>query len=303
MTLPKDPIKREEYLRKLKELGKLRAQDSVWRANQKAGSQKRSKNPLWKANHTAGARKMAQDPVWQANHNTMVRKLAADPNWQKTNKLMREEMYQDPIWQAKHRSSVQKLAMDQNWKDNNRKSREKMYRDPIWKSNQKLGSQKRSITDEWLLKNMEASVGGFCIQNITYRDPPVYCEFWCPDLWHRIDEAQNYQSILSGKTKSENICRDGKTRALSRHHVYWQPRACCEWDEDIGGYYAWIETGTKKHPNKVKYYIKGDPNKFVLLTASEHMIIRQDKLKWIKIFEELIETKLGGICYLPKDVE
>jgi hypothetical protein len=149
-------------------------------------------------------------------------------------------------------------------------------------------------TYETRMKISEAGVGGFCIQNIIYGDPK-YCEFWCPDLWHRIDKAQNYQSILSGKTKEDN-----GGRALSRHHVYWQKKACCEWDEDVGGYYAWIETGTKKHPNKVKYYIKGDPNKFVLLTMSEHQMIKMDKIRWIELFEDLIKTKLSGVCYLPK---
>jgi hypothetical protein len=152
------------------------------------------------------------------------------------------------------------------------------------------------------MKIIESRIGGFWYGAVRYKDR-IYCELWCPDLWHRIDEAQNYQSILSGKTKEDNICRNGKTRALFRHHVYWQPRVCCEWDEDAQGYYAWIETGTPKHPNKVKYYIKGDPNKFVLLTAREHGLIAKDKIKWIKIFEDLIETKLGGVCFLPKGVE
>lgn len=154
-------------------------------------------------------------------------------------------------------------------------------------------------SDQSIEKITEGGFGGFWYGKVRYYDR-IYCELWCPDLWHRIDEAQNYQSILSGKTKEDNIGKSGKPRALSRHHVYWQPRACCVWDEDVGGYYAWIETGTKKYPNKVKYYINGDPNKFVLLTMSEHQMIKKDKIKWIEIFEELIDTKLGGVCYLPK---
>lgn len=151
------------------------------------------------------------------------------------------------------------------------------------------------------MKIVESKLGGFWYGNVRYPDPPKYCELWCPDLWHRIDEAQNYQSILSGKTKADNLDRHGKTRALSRHHIYYQKKACCEWDEDINGYYAWIDIGTRKKPNKVKYYIPGDPNRFVLLTAQEHRMISKDKTGWIKILEELIETKLGGVCYLPKD--
>jgi hypothetical protein len=148
------------------------------------------------------------------------------------------------------------------------------------------------------MKIHEYQIGGFWYGNVRYRDPPKYCELWNSDLWHRIDEAQNYQSILSGKTKEDN-----GGRALSRHHVYWQKKACCGWDEDIQGYYAMINLGNSKIPDWHKHYIIGDPNKFVLLTAREHRTVANDKLKWIGIFEELIETKLGGVCYLPKGVE
>lgn len=145
------------------------------------------------------------------------------------------------------------------------------------------------------MKIVEGHVGGFWYGNVRYSNPPKYCELWCPDLWNRIDEAQNYQSILSGKTKFDN-----GGRVLSRHHVYYQKKACCEWDEDANGYYAWVDVGTLNISHRVKYYIPGDPNKFVLLTSQEHGMVKKNKLKWIKIFEDLIETKLNGICYLPK---
>jgi hypothetical protein len=147
---------------------------------------------------------------------------------------------------------------------------------------------------ETRLRVKEAKVGGFWYGNVRYGERK-YCELWNRDLWNRIDKAQNNQSILSGKTKEDNGgC------ALSRHHIYWQPKACCEWDEDAQGYYAWINIGLRSNTDKIKYYIKGDPNKFVLLTKREHGVVAKDKIKWIKIFEDLIETKLGGACYLPK---
>lgn len=174
---------------------------------------------------------------------------------------------------------------------------------PSQETLEKISESKRreNLSDETRIKIIDSKICGLWYGNVRYRDPPIYCELWGKPLWHRIDEAQNYQSILSGKTKEDNTGKSGKPRALSRHHVYWQPRACCEWDEDAQGYYAWIEIGTKKHPNKVKYYISGDPNKFVLLTMSEHQMIKTDKIKWIELFEELIEIKLGGVCYLPKE--
>lgn len=151
------------------------------------------------------------------------------------------------------------------------------------------------------LKLVETLNGGIWYGNVPNDRRVHYCELWVPNLLTRIDIAQNYRSILSNKTKEDNKDHNGKPRSLTRHHVYWQPKACCEWDEDAQGYYAWINIESKRKPNWYKYYIDGDPNKFVLLTDSEHGMIKRDKLKWIKIFEELIKTNLNGKCYLTKE--
>jgi hypothetical protein len=180
-----------------------------------------------------------------------------------------------------------------------RESSDRAKSNPSFKiswNKERTGVYTEDILEKMSIGQVEFWAGGFCYCNVTYNDPPIYCEAWNRNLWQRIDVAQNFQSILSGKTKEHN-----KGKSLSRHHVYWQPKACCEWDEDEQGYYAWINLGNKKNPNWYKHYIEGDPNKFVLLTASEHQMIRKDKLKWIKIFEGLIKTKLNGVCYLTKD--
>jgi hypothetical protein len=292
---PKDPIKREGWLRKIRD----NVRNPEWIYKHKEGIKKRSLNPTWRSNLITGAQKRIQNPEWQLKMKLSGQKCIHNPEWLRKNKELREKMYQDPEWQHKQKEGARKKAQDPEWQYNHTKSMQKLTNNPEWIRKNREVNQRKAQDPEWLRKNKEGSVGGFWCGSVRY-DNPKYCELWCPDLWRRIDGAQNYQSILSGKTKEDNICRDGKTRALSRHQVYWQPRACCVWDEDVGGYYAWIETGTKKHPNKVKYYIKGDPNKFVLLTANEHKMISKDKLKWIKVFEDLIETKLGGVCYLPK---
>jgi hypothetical protein len=93
--------------------------------------------------------------------------------------------------------------------------------------------------------------------------------------------------VLSGKTKEEN-----NNKLLSCHHVYYQKKACCEWDEDVEGYYCFIDDE--------RYYIKGDPNKFVTLTSAENTMVNFNKLKWIKVFEDIIE-KNGGVCFITKD--
>ena len=116
-----------------------------------------------------------------------------------------------------------------------------------------------------------------------------YCEKWTLDLRRRIRLYWGEKSVLSGKTKEEN---GGKL--LSCHHVYYQKQACCIWDEDKGGFYARIDGE--------KYYIRGDPNKFVPLTASENSMVNHNKLKWVKHFEDLIEAQ-GGRCYIPRYTE
>lgn len=257
MTMPKDPIKQE----------------------------------IARGNYKEAARKRASDPCWIRENKEMLQKRALDPEWRRKNKESNRRLAQDPVWQ----NIMKNLAQDPKWRDDNKKQNQKTAQDPEWlrKNNERL--RKLAQDPEYILKRMEKRIGGFWYGNIRYFNPQKYCELWCPDLWHRIDKSQNYQSILSGKTKFEN-----GGRALDRHHVYWQPKACCGWDEDTHGYYAMINIGTVKKPNWYKYYIPGDPNKFVLLTKQEHGMIMKDKLKWIKIFEDLIETKLCGECYLPK---
>jgi len=199
--------------------------------------------------------------------------------------------------------------------DEHRAVMKKFYEDPEARERQsaaqndpevkarKSAAQKEARNDpEVKLKHKESHVGGFCIQNITYDERKKYCELWNPNLWQRIDACQGNRSIISGKTKEEN-----GGRALSRHHVYWQEKACCVWDEDAHGYYAMIDIGTKSKPEMYKHYINGSPNKFVLLTHEEHGMIRGNKklgttkLTWIKTLEDLIETKLDGKCFYTEE--
>ena len=286
MPAPKDPIKYKEYCRKRKEIAQRLYQNPEYRRKNKEAMQKRAKDPEYQHIQKEAIRKRSQNPKWKHNHKKAMQKRALDPKWLHENKEM-----------------CQKRSSTQKWIDNNKKVGRENAQNPEWKRKHKKAVQKLAQDLKWQLKQKEGKLGGFWYGNVRYPDRPRYCNVWGAPFWRRIDEAQNYQSILSGKTKEDNIGRDGKPRALSRHHVYWQKKACCEWDEDARGYYAWIDIGTPKKPNRIKYYIPGDPNKFVLLTMSEHDMVKKDKLKWIKTFEDLIETKLGGVCYLPKDVE
>ena len=235
------------------------------------------------------------------NYREAAQKRSKDPEWihknKKANHNIGGDLYKDPEWIRKNKEVGRRNAQNLEWVRKNKEVGIKNSHDLEWRSDHEKMIQNRSQNPNWRFRLIESKVGGFWYGNVRYRAPPRYCELWCPDLWRRIDKAQNYQSILSGKNKEDN-----GGRALSRHHVYYQKKACCGWDEDAQGYYAMINIGTRKHPKQIKYYIHGDPNKFVLLTAREHGVVAKDKLTWIKVFEDLIEIKLGGVCYIQKDV-
>ena len=303
-----------EWKRKQKEGVQKCAQDPEWIRKQKEGIQKSSQNPEWIRKNKEGAQKRAQDPEWQRKNKEGAQKSSQDPEWIRKNKEMRERMYQDPEWKRKQKEGIQKSYQDPERRRKQKEGVQKCAQDPEWRRKQKEGAQRKYDEDsvykqkmangtrerannyEYLLKNTEFRVGGFWYGNVNYNKRKKYCVLWNRDLWTRIDSFQNFKSILSNKTKEDN---NGK--ALSRHHVYYNTKACCEWDEDIQGYYVMIDIGTKNKPDTYKYYIDGDPNKFVLLTKSEHSQVSKEKLKWIRIFEELIKTKYNGKCYYTKE--
>lgn len=307
-------VQNPEYFHIMKEVARKRSTNMEWLRNVTEGAQKRAKDPEWKRAVTEANRKKAQDPEWRCGQREIALKLLQDPEYLRKQKEGLERRKQNPEWKHNLKAGAQKRAKDPEWIRKNKEVGRNNAQNPDWKRKQTEAIQKREqnpeflqkrknmyTTDDWRLKQKEGRVGGFWCGAVIYPAPPQYCEIWGKPFWRRIDKAQNYKSILSGKTKDDNICRDGKTRALSRHHVYYQKKACCEWDEDTQGYHVWINIGSNGKPNWYKYQINGDPNKFVLLTAYEHGLCSHDKLKWIKIFEDLIETKLNGVCYLPKE--
>ena len=160
---------------------------------------------------------------------------------------------------------------------------------------------------DWVkARAIESLVGGFWYGNVKNDIPNrskqinKYCELWTEDLKERIRAYWGHVSTLSGNPETSIYKKTVIIKNISCHHVYYQKKACCIWDEDEKGYYANINTGTKRNPKIIKYYIGGDPNKFVVLTASEHKKTDFNKLYWIKTFENIIEEQ-GGKCYFTND--
>jgi len=257
--------------------------DPEVRAKKSAATKKAMNDPEVKARHSAaindpevrakksaGARKAHNDPEVKARHSAGARKAHNDPEV----KARHSAAMNDPEVKARHSAAMN---------------------DPEVKARHSAATKKAMNDPEVKMRRKETYVGGFCIQNIIYDEREGYCEVWGPGLWRRIDAYQDNRSIISGKTKEDN---NGKE--LTRHHLYWQKKACCGYDEDTKGYYAMINLGTRGKPEVHKHYIKGSPNKFVLLTSHEHGIIKgnkklgTNKLTWIKVLEDLVEIKLNG---------
>jgi len=238
---------------------------------------------------------LSKNPEWLRKVTESARKRVLKPEWKEQNKIMLAERSKNSEWKEKCRNTFKRISEDPILSQKRLNAMSDMYNDPVWYENHMIGQIGEGI---WYgnKRLINWNNGG-------YRK--YYCELWNSNLWDRIDAAYDYKSILSGKTRFDNY----KYEYLSRHHLYWQEKACCIWDEDAQGYYAWINNGSKRNPEWIKYYIKGDPNKFVLLTRKEHGIIRgkmgteRDKIYYIKLMEGLIEerAKEGKKCYLSHE--
>ena len=244
---------------------------------------------------------LSKDPKWLKNVTEAAQKRVKDPKWKEQNKIMLEGRSKNPNWRENCKNTFKRIAEDPILSKKRLDAMSKMYDDPTWVENHLIGTTGEGM---WYgNKHLTRANNG--------EHRKYYCESWNPNLWDRIDAAYDYKSILSGKTRFENYNQEH----LSRHHLYWQEKACCEWDEDANGYYAWIDNSNNNAQHEwIKYYIKGDPNKFVLLTRSEHMKIRgskksvKDKIYYIKLMGGggLVEEreKQGKKCYLtPEEYE
>ena len=235
-------------------------------------------------------KKMSEAQIGEKNH--YFGKKHSDETREK---MRKSQMGKHGYWTGKKHSDATKKRMSES-----RKGEKSYYYGMSLpeETRRKISEEKqgKQHSEEHRMKIAESYYGGFWYGNVRYNsNGKKYCELWTDELKERIRAYWNYRSILSGKTAEDN---NGKR--LSCHHVYYQEKACCEWDEDAQGYFAWINIGTLKKPDMYKYYVRGDPNKFVVLTHPEHSETRQNRLGWIKLFEGLIE-KRGGKCYFSKE--
>jgi hypothetical protein len=310
----------EQWIENITIAAQKRAKDPVWIENNKKAMERRSQDPEWREMMSKRNKEMAKDPEWIKHQKESAQKRAKDPVWIENNRKHLNRIRNDPDCVRNHKDGVRRYSKSEEGIKSHKEGVIKRSQNPNWKSNLSISHRKENLSMETRknisigqlnkskeakrktteavtkrnkrydsrLKVMEYNVGGFCYSHVKYNDKrDYYCELWTPEL--RADQIRpywDYKSVLSGKTKDDNKGKD-----LACHHVYYQKKACCIWDEDINGYYVWID--------HEKYYIKGDPNKFVTLTNAENLMVNHDKLKWVKIFEDIIESQ-GGKCYFTK---
>ena len=79
MPPPKDPVKREEYIQKLKDLATKNHKDPEFARKYKEGMEKRSKNPEYLQKMKDMGIRRKQDPVWREKHVEMIRNIIITP--------------------------------------------------------------------------------------------------------------------------------------------------------------------------------------------------------------------------------
>jgi hypothetical protein len=290
------PERREQLLRSLRDPETLKRKRE---ANAK---------PEFGKNISEKQKELWANPEYRDNHKTASDKRWSDPEERKKASEKAIARFQNPEERRKAKERAIKRGADPVHRSRLSKAFKELHADPEYhrrlcesRADPEYREMQRRVQakPEVLLKKVEGTIGGFWYGNVRYPERRIYCEKWNKDFRERCRAFDGYKSVLSGIKEEDHIV-NGKQQKLSVHHVYYQPKACCEWDEDKAGYYVMLNIGTKRKPNILRYDIKGDPNKFVTLTAAENSMVNHNKLKWIKIFEDIIESN-GGKCFFTKE--
>lgn len=194
--------------------------------------------------------------------------------------------------QQKEKQRQKMLGRKHTTEHNNkiRLSVSNVERTPQWKQaiSEALSGQKHSY--EHTMKNVESKLGGFWYGNVIY-GYPKYCELF-KDVKPRV-------RALQGDACCE--CKElPKTNQHPVHHVFYEKRACCDYNED-GIYYS--NLNAKDHQRK-DYCIGENPNYFVILCKKCHGKTNgsfENRVKWANHFKNFVDTKYNGKSYLSKE--
>ena len=101
MVLPRDPVKREEALKNIKEAAIRRSQNPEWKRKNKELGERLSQDPEWKRKNKEGIERRSQNPEWIKHNKEAMQKLAEDPEWNRKNKEMCKIRSQNQEWKDK----------------------------------------------------------------------------------------------------------------------------------------------------------------------------------------------------------
>lgn len=113
----------------------------------------------------------------------------------------------------------------------------------------------------------------------------------------------NYKCEECGKTNEESLLEYGSSLAV--HHVYYRKMACCK--NELSYESGILKIGKmlyiKERDGSIhEHEIIGKPEKFVVLCKSCHgKTVIKDRYKWIKHYEDIVNTKYDGKSFLTKE--
>jgi hypothetical protein len=194
-----------------------------------------------------------------------------------------KKAHKDPGYRKIYETGREKMKLNVGWREQTKLRNQTQVRDPkyrtimekIWQNN--IGIKR---TEEECIK---ISMGQ---QGITersewpgYATEKRYCGLFSNELKERIRAYWRYMCGLTGEPESPE-------RNLECHHVYWEKKSCCLYDEELERKYFIIKGE--------KYYYIGNPDKFIPLTVETHHTIAGNKTKsrieWVKEIETLINN-------------
>lgn len=267
MTLPKDPIKREEAIQKYRDAALQRFADPENR-KRFAEQQKHILSLQSTREKMAKSAKARWDsPIERERRSEISKSIMSRKEIRDKISKSVTEAWKDPILKqklcdaAKRKSNrPEYIAKFTEWARTRAKDK-KVLKEMSERT-------KKQMQNEMIKgKLIESIVGGFWYGNVRYWGDELYCEKWTPELRERVRAMFGYICVEC------KIPQTKITALLSVHHVYYNKKMCCD----------------------------TTPRALVPLCKVCHSKTQSNKKYWSNHFQEIIDNQYGGRCWLTKE--
>ena len=259
---------------------------------------KLSHDPEWIRKNKEMVKLRSENPNWIRNVEEMVKHRSENPEWVKNNNEVIKKLHNDPEIIKKQRESVKKLPNDPKWIAKMQETRN----NPEYKRKQMEGIQNYwNDPSTYELFMIKRSGQGFWYGHpIINKDVSnkVYCEIW-EDVKPRIVafNIDMHNGVLTCEICENPI--NGGSHQFIHHHVFYEKRTCC-WNEN--GIYT-TNLNIKSMP-KDSYIIGENPNYFAITCTKCHGKTNggyENRKKWADFFKNKIDTEYDGKSYYTKE--